>query len=338
MSYTEHFRRRVAVPYSGSVSVSYPASQHGGTTTAYYSGTAYEDVDVEIHVDTTPFDRSIDGCNASVGGLTTSVAAMNAAQCASIRENAEKVSSTIINGFFQTVRTDLSTQKAELQQTVQARLILLREQKKSLLALQQKMSEDYARTSARYHKIFSELNDELANRIHEIDRHVFDFAKNVEEQSNRMLKTDMIQSAVTAGKESSILQAQLNVALMKQHALQAMSQAQNFLVNKAVSEKTIQQSVIDGNGSDRYYVPVCYMRTESENKAVSQKCIFPDYYASAKNAIEKKVVANFEQMDMGFEKSNELKSYVQAEVSQNITSNDAHSERVRDMIIKMLNK
>ncbi|MBO7160425.1 MAG: hypothetical protein J6V62_03185 [Paludibacteraceae bacterium] len=336
MSYTQNFRRRVAVPYSGSVSVSYPASQNGGTTTAYYSGTAYEDVDVEIYVDTVPFDDSVVGCNASVGGLTTSVAAMNAAQCASIRENAEKVSSTIINGFFQTVRTDLSAQKAELQQTVNARLILLNEQKKSLLALQKKMSEDYARTSARYLKIFNDLNDELSNRIHQIDQHVFDFAKNVEDQSNRMLKTDMIQCAVTAGKESSLLQAQLNVALMKQHALQAMSQAQNFLVNKAVSERTIQQSIIDGEGTDRYYVPVCYMRTE--DKAVEQKCVVPEYYSAAKNVIEQKIVDNFEQMEMPFEKSEDLKSYVKAEVAQNIPNNDAHSERVRDLIIKMLNE
>lgn len=337
MSYTQTFRRRIAVPYSGSVSVSYPASQSGGTATGYYSGTAYEDVEVDIYVDTDPFDDSIHGCNSSVGGLTASVATMNAAQCAAIADNAEKVSSTIINGFFQTVRTDLSTQRAELQQTIQARLLLLQQQKKMLLDLQKKMSEDYARTSARYTKIFSELNDELANRIHEIDRHVFRFVEDVETQNNRMLKTDMIQSAVTMGKESSILQAQLNVATMKNHALQAMSQAQNFLLNKAVSERTIQQSIIEGKGDERYYVPVCYMRTESANKAVEQKCVFPDYYASQKANIEQKITANFEQMDMPMETSEQIKSYVQSEIASNLPHNDAHSERVRNMINKMLN-
>jgi hypothetical protein len=338
MSYSQKFRRTISVPYSGTVRVSYPASEHGGTVTEHYSGTAYEDVEVDILVDTNPFDRSIDGCNGSVTGLTASVAAMNAAQCAAISANADKVATTIINGFFQTVKTDLSTQIAELKQKLDARLILLQQQKKTLLELQNKMGEDYARTSARYTKIFSELNDELSNRIHEIDKHVFRFVGEVEEQNNRMLKTDMIQSAVTMSKETSILQAQLSAATMKKHALQAMSQAQNFLVNKALSERTIKQSVIEGTGSDAYYVPVCYMRTESENKQVNQACVIPDYYKTEKSQIEQKVVDKFEQMDQSFEKTEEIKSYVQAEMAQNITTNDAHADRVREMIIKMLNK
>ena len=43
-------------------------------------------------------------------------------------------------------------------------------------------------------------------------------------------------------------------------------------------------------------------------------------------------------MDQSFEKTEEIKSYVQAEMAQNITTNDAHADRVREMIIKMLNK
>ena len=100
MSYSRRFTRRIAVPYSGSKSVSYPASEHGGTKTVYYSGTAYEDVEVDVQVDTSPFDASVANCNDNVNGLTASVGAMNAAQCLAISENADKVSKTIIDGFF----------------------------------------------------------------------------------------------------------------------------------------------------------------------------------------------------------------------------------------------
>ena len=41
MSYNRRFTRRVAVPYSGSMTVNYPASEHGGSKTVYYDGTAY---------------------------------------------------------------------------------------------------------------------------------------------------------------------------------------------------------------------------------------------------------------------------------------------------------
>ena len=100
MSYNRRFTRRVAVPYSGSMTVNYPASEHAGSKTVYYNGTAYEDVEVDIHVDTSPFDASVAICNDHVNALTASVGAMNTAQCIAITENADKVSKSIIDGFF----------------------------------------------------------------------------------------------------------------------------------------------------------------------------------------------------------------------------------------------
>ena len=50
MSYTESFSRTIAVHYSGTVTVNYPASEHGGSTTASYSGTAYEQEIGRAHV------------------------------------------------------------------------------------------------------------------------------------------------------------------------------------------------------------------------------------------------------------------------------------------------
>ena len=157
MSYSRRFSRTVSVHYSGTVS--YPASQTGGSVS--YSGTAHELVEVDVHVDTGAFDASVAHCNNSVSGLTASVGAMNAAQCLAIRQNADKISKSIIDGFFSTVRTDLRTQKAELEQAIDAKLLLLRQQAQTLQEKQQQMEEDYARTSARYQKIFNDLNNEL---------------------------------------------------------------------------------------------------------------------------------------------------------------------------------
>ena len=48
-----------------------------------------------------PFEKSINVCNESVGGLTGAVVATEAAQIASINANAKKIGSTIVKGFFQ---------------------------------------------------------------------------------------------------------------------------------------------------------------------------------------------------------------------------------------------
>jgi hypothetical protein len=341
MSYNQKFRRTVSVPYRGSVTVSYPASKTGGTTTAYYSGTAHEEVEVDIHVNTVPFDASVADCNNTVGGLTASVGAMNAAQCLAIAQNAEKVSKTIINGFFHTIRTDLSTQKAELEQAIQAKLMLLRQQAESLRKKQENMAEDYARTTARYQKTFEDLNKELSNRIHEIDQPIFKLVSEVDSQSDRMLHTDMVQTAVTMYKESSTLQAQISTATVKRHALEAMNQAQNFLMSKALTERTIQKTTIEGNGQDKYFVPVCYMKTESENKHVEQQCVMPDYYMEKNPRLKENLCNKLEEMELGTDDENsaeQLRSYVQTEIGNNIKGNDIHSTRVRDMINKMLNK
>lgn len=341
MSYTESFSRTIAVHYSGTVTVNYPASEHGGSTTASYSGTAYEQVDVDIHVDTAPFDASVANCNNHVNGLTASVGAMNTAQCIAIRKNADKVSKALIDGFFHTVRTDMGTQKAELEQVINARLLLLRQQATSLEAIQDTMAEDYARTTARYQKIFNDLNRELSNRIHEIDQPVFKLVEGVEKQNDRMLHTDMVQTVATISKESSVLQAQVNTASVKNHTLQAMTQAQNFLMSKALSDRAIQNTCIDGSGKDGYWVPVCYMKTESENHQVECQCLVPDYLSSRDKDMEYKLCQQLDEMDFNQETETaeeQVKSYVQSEIATHIKGSDPHSMRVKDMINKLLNQ
>lgn len=335
MSYTRSFSREVAVHYSGSVS--YPASQHGGTVN--YSGTAYETVNVNIHIDTNPFDQSVASCNNSVNGLTASVGAMNAAQCLAISVNADKVSKSLIDGFFHTVRTDLSTQRAELEQTVDARLMLLRQQAQMLQQKRKEMEDHYARTSARYQKMFEELNNELAARIHAIDENVFRLVKNVGEQSDRMLHTDLVQTAVTLNKENSIAQSRLNVATVKKHALQAIRQAETFLTTKARSEQTMKDSVIEGSGNDSYMMPVCFMETANEHRQMNQQCVLPDEYKSIHDQVagivETVFANNSEQMDW-LEKQ-QLQAYLQEEIATNISGDDSHSSRVRVLIKKMFN-
>lgn len=334
MSYSRRFSRTVSIPYHGTVR--YPASQTGGTIP--YSGTAHELVEVEIQVNTSAFDASVAHCNNSVSGLTASVGAMNAAQCLAISENADKISKSIIDGFFSTVRTDLRTQKAELEQIIESKLLLLRQQAQSLQDKQAHMQEDYARTSARYQKIFNDLNNELSIRIHEVDQPVFKLVGDVDEQSDRMLHTEMIQTAVTMSKESSLLEAQINAAMMKRHALQAMEQAQQFLVSKANTEKTMHETCIDGEGTDAYLVPVCFMKTESENQQVDRQCVIPQELSDI-SGLKDSLCSRLEQMPLeGNEGTEQLSSYLQLEIAKNIPQNDTHSERVRNLINQMFNQ
>lgn len=150
MSYSRSYKATIAVHYSGSVS--YPASEHGGTTS--YSGTAYEDVYVDIDVDTAPFDRSVGQCTNKVDVLTGAVVATEAAQVASIKQKAQQVGDTIVNGFFSTVKFEIDTQITELTKRVDALLLDMHEKQNKLIALREQMEKDYHRTADRYGNIF----------------------------------------------------------------------------------------------------------------------------------------------------------------------------------------
>jgi hypothetical protein len=79
-----------------------------------FSGTV--PVDITIDVDTDPFDNSVSGVKRSVDVLTGAVVAMNAAQRAAIQRTTDEVAKSLIDGFFGTIKTEIS-QKLPLSQT-----------------------------------------------------------------------------------------------------------------------------------------------------------------------------------------------------------------------------
>jgi len=338
MSYTRTFRKTIPVHYDGRVS--YPSSQTGGSVS--YSGTVYEDVEVEIVVDTDAFDASVLDCNHSVGTLTQGITTMNMAQCKSIADNADKVSTTIVDGFFKTVRSDLATQRAELLQTVDARLLLLRQQANTLKEKRENMENDYARTTARYQKIFSDLNNELSTRIHEIDQPVYKVIESIDSQNGRMLHTDLVQTAVTTSRESSILQAQLNAANTKHNALLALNNAKGYLETKALSDRTLNNSIVLGNGNDSYYLPVCYLESVKDSNSTTRECVCPVSDCLTFKDVIKENVSSFFADDSSSCISQAVKDsifpYLQNEIADRIMGNDDHSMRIKSMINKLFEK
>ena len=83
------------------------------------------------------------------------------------------------------------------------------------------------------------------------------------------------------------------------------------------------------------------MKTESENHQTNQQCILPDYYVTKNPRLKDELCNLLENTELGnVESANveQLKSYVQTEIGNNIVNNDEHSIRVRNLINQMLNK
>jgi len=335
MSYSRSYRERIAVYYSGSVSYSYPASQNGGSGTAHYSGTAYEDVNVNIDVDTNPFDNSVAKCNSNVNLLTGAVVATETAQVVAIDKNAKKVAGTIVKGFFDYIRSDISQQIMELSQRIDAQLLHLRELAKNCVAKQKQMETDYNRISSRYLNIFSDLNNELKNRIFELDKPAFVFKNNIDNHANRTSDNDLVSTVTVFGREGGELQAKISVSVAKKRAFNAINQANIFLWKQKKMQSTINRSMLNENHAAQRFSPVCFIETNGEKSQISKNVYQSDFLPKIN---QNEMFENFKAQNWtnaSKEQKENIQRYFNSEVSNAYTSNNQHDERIRNMIIKI---
>lgn len=333
MSYTRRFSKQISVHYSGSVS--YPASQNGGSIS--YSGTAYETVNVNINVDTDPFDDSVARCNNTVNVLTGAVVATEAAQIASIDSNAKKVGRTIVDGFFKTIRSEISQQISELSSRLDATLIHLREMAKRCVEKQKQMEIDYNGISGRYLKIFGDLNKELSNRIYELDKPAFVFKKQSDSQNNRTSENDLVSTVAIFGAEGGNLQAHISASITKKRALDTIVKANTFLLRQKRLNDTINQSMLKDSVAAVRYSPICFIETESEKNQINKNVYQADFLPKMQVG---ELISSFQEKKWGaFSKENSslIERYFNAEVNGCYSGSDTHSSRVRENIIKMLN-
>jgi hypothetical protein len=331
MSYSRSYHQRIAIHYSGSVS--YPASQNGGT--ARYSGTEYEDVTVNIDVDTNPFDRSVDSCNKSVNLLTGAVVATETAQITSIDANAKKVAGTIIEGFFKNIRFEISAQITELTQKIDAYLMHLHEVTKQLVAKKAQMETDYNRTANRYGKIFEDLNNELSNRIYELDKPAFVFKQNSDNHARRTTDNDLVSAVAVTGAESGDLQARISASITKKRAFDAINQANIFLTKQKRLQRTINQSMLNENTDATKFSPVCFLETRNENSQIGKSLYQSDYLPQmqANHVIEDFQTKTWTPVSK--ESQEKIGLYFNTELSNAYSTADPHTNRVKDTIMKI---
>jgi hypothetical protein len=343
MSYSRKYRERIAVPYSGSVRYSYPASEKGGSGTAHYSGTAYEDVNVNIEVDTIAFDNSVENCNTNVNLLTGAVVATEAAQIISIDKNAKKVGKTIVDGFFGYIRSEISQQIAELTQGIDSQLMHLRELSKAVVDKKRQMEGDFLRISSRYIKTFDDLNNELSNRIFELDKPTFVFKKELDNQSIRTTNNDLVNTVAIFGKEGSELQSKISASIAKKRALDTLNKAKVFLWQQKKLNKTVQQSMLNESTAALQYSPVCFIETNADKNQISTGLHAPSFVSALQeNQTKNELIEQFNESTNSWstitkDYTDNLKLYFNSELNKSYTTADQHSVRVKAMIQKIAN-
>ncbi|GHV79484.1 hypothetical protein AGMMS49944_12750 [Spirochaetia bacterium] len=178
MSYTRQYTKTIRV--EGSHTFSYPSSESGGSKTEHV--VLHEPITITVNVITDPFDHSVSNANHSIDALTGSVVAMNAAQCAAIQKTSQEVSQHIIDGFFTSIKSELSQQIQAANSEIKSRFGLIHEQGKLVDSKKAQMEIDYSRISSRYVDIFKDLDIECRKRIYALDKQSFEMSEKVLKQ------------------------------------------------------------------------------------------------------------------------------------------------------------
>lgn len=260
MSYTRRFSKTITVYYSGSTS--YPPSEHGGTTS--YSGSTTEEVVFDVTVDTNPFDNEVDQMKNRVDLLTGSVVATEAAHVGVIKETTKQIGDTIIAGFFKTVKSDISQQIAQLKIRAESLLMQMNKLAERCRNKKKQMGVDYQRLSERYSKIFTDLNNELENRIYSIDEPVFHITRNVDAIGSLTNKDDMVSTVSVSAGENAHVHSMLAANIAKKQAIDAIEKGKKFLTVQYAADRVINKCLMPNREIGELITPYCVMYATSE--------------------------------------------------------------------------
>ena len=371
MSYTRTYRETISEKISKRLKVTYSSDSQGKLSrieveidnrTHTFSGSGSKNIDitaelpitVEIDVDTSPFETSVEECNSDINLLTSAVVTTESAQIASIDSNSKKVTqsidsnskkvaSTVISGFFSLIRSDISQQIAELTQGIDSHLMHLRELSKAVVDKKRQMEGDFMRIASRYTKTFDDLNNELSNRIYDLDKPTFVFKKELDNQSIRATNNDLVNTVAVFGKEGGELQSKISASIAKKRAFDTLHKAKVFLWQQKKLNNTVQQSMLNENVESFQYSPVCFVEIKAEKNQITKELHSPSF-VSALQEIQTKneLIEQFAESSSSWstitkDYTDNLKLYFNSELNSSYITADQHSMRIKEMIQKIAN-
>ena len=302
------------VHYSGTVS--YPASQNGGSVS--YSGT--EPVYITIDVDTNAFDASVDHCTDAVNALTGAVVATEAAQVESKRRASKQIAASIVKGFFEYVGADLSQKIKELASKCESLFFALMGHKENCLSKSKQMQDDYNRISKRYSKIFEDLAKETVSRIEVLDRPTFQFAETAQNLIDRNSNTELLGISTISANESIKLETVLSCSHVKQQASILLAKANNYLHGTYRLANSVRDMLDESQVEEDIMLPVMFVESVLNSDNKETKIIGTDEeFTPSGESIDSQLRSRFmskdvEWDDMKTEDFEKVISYLNADV------------------------
>ncbi len=269
MSYT--VKKTISVPYTDH---EYTIS---GDTVHTYEVTRHKDVDIKIHVDTVPFDNSVDDCSDHVGTLTASIAGYQAAHVATKQACADKIVNSATAGFSNLISQSINMQTAGQDAQMNALAGELMMQCKELGHKHDVMNNDFNRIKGRYTNLFTDLDNELRRRIMSLMKPCFDFVKNLRQEQERQISSALLSTATLGARESESARTAILASRLKEHATSLIDAARRHVSSRIAMDRTFKAVTSPGSERATYFVPVmsyCMTNQQGTTPQVRANAVF----------------------------------------------------------------
>lgn len=290
---------------------------------------------IDCIVDTEPMARELESVGHHVNATTTAVVAMQTAVVAAEAKAADHVCKNVNRGFYSLIMSQISQKVAKLQSEVDSHLMQLRQYKKQLLAVQQRMERDYNMISSRYLKLFNGLNANLKHRVFELDRPTMDFAiKELDQISNRSL---YLTSTVPVSQEESLtLSQRIIVSNMKSRGQRVIESMQHFLLDMNEQNELNHRILLARRKAQDASIAIPVIITESnfdaEHKNMDVYLNDSSLDRNSQMSIRQTVDSNLDGLQWG--KGSFGIKEVESEFNRMLASSDA-SNRVKSTMSKL---
>lgn len=224
-----------------------------------------EPLHLVVHVDTRPFDDSVQTCTKQVDTLTGSVVYLKQEQIKTKKTGTEMICKTVSNGFLAMINQDINSQSLENQSKLSAFTSKLMQENKELQQLKERMTTDYNRFKSRYSKLFDDLNKELQTRIYNLMRPCFDFVRMATKEQRRLLDTSLLSTTLVGAKETSQARTKIVTAHVKENAANLIETSQSYIRDRHTLTRQIAAFQYDSDQAATYYLPVIVAEESGQN-------------------------------------------------------------------------
>lgn len=323
--------------YKVTKTITVPYEDHrmsgSGENAHLVSFTNHKYVDINIHVETEPFDDSVDECCDKVNLLTTSITGYKVAHVAAKQQASDRIVNSATAGFTGLINQSINMQTAGQDAQMHALAGELVMQCKELDHKHDVMTSDFNRIKGRYTNLFTDLDNELRRRIHALCKPCFNFVENIRQEQNRRISSNLLSTATLGARESESARTAIQASKVKQNAAGLITAARNHVASHIHMENVIKAISVDGCENLTYYVPVM-MYTRCDEQGAQRQLVANPVTAQGIYQAADTTLGNLQEMPLAPDDRQRIDSHFNQMVEQRIAP-QASGRRLADIMRRL---